>query len=108
VGIIYDLAKDGDLGLQLFKNNQYDIVLTDINVTKLNGDEFAIIVRQYTDEAKRKLPIIALTATIVQDDLDDYIAAGINEVLVKPFKQYELYAVIEKYVYLRFICKHTV
>lgn len=98
VGIIYNVAKDGDLGLQLFKNNQYDIVLTDINVPKLNGDEFAIIVRQYTDEAKRKLPIIALTATIVQDDLDDYIAAGINEVLVKPFKQDELYAVIEKYV----------
>ncbi len=98
VGIIYDVAKDGDLGLQLFKNNQYDIVLTDINVPKLNGDEFAIIVRQYTDEAKRKLPIIALTATIVQDDLDDYIAAGINEVLVKPFKQDELYAVIERYV----------
>jgi signal transduction histidine kinase len=98
VGIIYDVAKDGDIGLQLFKNNQYDIVLTDINVPKLNGDEFAIIVRQYTDEAKRKLPIIALTATIVQDDLDDYIAAGINEVLVKPFKQDELYAVIEKYV----------
>lgn len=98
VGIIYDVAKDGEIGLQLFKNNQYDIVLTDINVPKLNGDEFAIIVRQYTDEAKRKLPIIALTATIVQDDLDDYIAAGINEVLVKPFKQDELYAVIEKYV----------
>lgn len=98
VGIIYDVAKDGDIGLQLFKNNQYDIVLTDINVPKLNGDEFAIIVRQFTDEAKRKLPIIALTATIVQDDLDDYIAAGINEVLVKPFKQDELYAVIEKYV----------
>ena len=98
VGIIYDVAKDGDIGLQLFKNNQYDIVLTDINVPKLNGDEFAIIVRQFTDEAKRKLPIIALTATIVQDDLDDYIAAGINEVLVKPFKQDELYAVIERYV----------
>lgn len=98
VGIVYDIAKDGEIGLQLFKDNNYDIILTDINVPKLTGDEIAIIVRQYTDEAKRHIPIIGLTATIVQDDLDEYITSGINEVLVKPFKQDELYATIEKYL----------
>ncbi|OYW80736.1 MAG: hypothetical protein B7Z27_03275 [Sphingobacteriia bacterium 32-37-4] len=98
VGIIYDIAKDGEIGLQLFKDNQYDIILTDINVPKLTGDEIAILVRQFTDESKRNIPIIGLTATIVQDDLDEYISSGINEVLVKPFKQDELYATIEKYL----------
>lgn len=98
VGIIYDIAKDGEIGLQLFKDNQYDIILTDINVPKLTGDEIAVLVRQFTDESKRNIPIIGLTATIVQDDLDEYISSGINEVLVKPFKQDELYATIEKYL----------
>jgi CheY-like chemotaxis protein len=98
VGIVYDIAKDGEKGLQLFKDNQYDVILTDINVPKLTGDELASIVRQDVDTNKRAIPIVGLTATIVQDDLDDYINAGINEVLVKPFKQDELYAIIEKYV----------
>jgi signal transduction histidine kinase/CheY-like chemotaxis protein len=98
VGIIYDIAKDGEVGLQFFKDNQYDIILTDINVPKLTGDEIAVIVRQDTNETKRTIPIVGLTATIVQDDLDDYINSGINEVLVKPFKQDDLYAIIEKYV----------
>jgi len=98
VGIVYDIAKDGELGFQLFKDNQYDIILTDINVPKLTGDEIAILIRQFTDESKRNIPIIGLTATIVQDDLDEYINSGINEVMVKPFKQDELYATIEKYL----------
>lgn len=98
VGIVYDIAKDGEVGLQLFNDNQYDIILTDINVPKLTGDEIAIIVRQDSNESKRAIPIIGLTATIVQDDLDDYINSGINEVLVKPFKQDDLYTIIEKYV----------
>lgn len=98
VGIVYDIAKDGELGLQLFKDNSYDIILTDINVPKLTGDEIAILVRQFTDVSKRNIPIIGLTATIVQDDLDEYIRSGINEVMVKPFKQDELYATLEKYL----------
>lgn len=98
VGILYDIAKDGELGLQMFKENIYDIILTDINVPKLTGDEIAVFVRQYPDEVKRNMPIVGLTATIVQDDLDDYLAAGINQVLVKPFKQDDLYATLEKYL----------
>lgn len=98
VGIVYDIAKDGELGLQLFRDNSYDIILTDINVPKLTGDEIAILVRQFTDASKRNIPIIGLTATIVQDDLDEYIRSGINEVMVKPFKQDELYATLEKYL----------
>lgn len=98
VGILYDIAKDGELGLQMFKENVYDIILTDINVPKLTGDEIAVFVRQNPDEVKRNMPIIGLTATIVQDDLDDYLAAGINQVLVKPFKQDDLYDTLEKYL----------
>lgn len=98
VGIIYDIAKDGEVGLHLFNSNQYDIILTDINVPKLTGDEIAAIVRQDSNRIKRLIPIVGLTATIVQDDLDDYINSGINEVLVKPFKQDDFYTIIEKYI----------
>lgn len=98
VGIVFDIAKDGDKGLALFEANQYDIILTDINVPKLTGDELAAIIREYPDPIKSTIPILGLTATIVQDDLDAYLKSGINEVMVKPFKQDQLYQLIEKYI----------
>jgi CheY-like chemotaxis protein len=98
VGIVFDIAKNGETGLAFFEANQYDIILTDINVPKLTGDELAIIIREYPDPIKSAIPIVGLTATIVQDDLDAYLKSGINEVMVKPFKQDQLYQLIEKYI----------
>lgn len=98
VGIVFDIAKDGDTGFALFEANPYDIILTDINVPKLTGDELAMIIREYPDPIKSAIPIVGLTATIVQDDLDAYLVSGINEVMVKPFKQDQLYQLIEKYI----------
>lgn len=98
VGIIFDVAKDGEKGLELFETNTYDIILTDINVPKLTGDELAKIIRDHADASKSGVPIIGLTATIVQDDLDAYVLAGINTVMVKPFKQDQLYHTIEQYL----------
>ncbi len=98
LGLIFDVAKDGAEGLEKLKASQYDIVLTDINVPKLTGDQFALEVRKLTDPTKLAIPIIALTATIMRDDIDAYLQSGINDILVKPFRQIELRNMLEKYV----------
>ncbi|MDP1842747.1 MAG: ATP-binding protein [Sediminibacterium sp.] len=95
----FDIAKDGAEGLAKFETNQYDIVLTDINVPKLTGDQLATAVRKMADPNKSAVPIIALTATIMRDDIEAYLHAGINDILVKPFKQAELKSMIEKYIF---------
>lgn len=98
LGLMFDVAKDGADGLEKLKTFQYDIVLTDINVPKLTGDQFALEVRKLTDPTKLAIPIIALTATIMRDDIDAYLQSGINDILVKPFRQMELRNMLEKYV----------
>jgi len=95
----FDIAKDGAEGLSKFETNQYDIVLTDINVPKLTGDQLATKVRKMADPNKSVVPIIALTATIMRDDIEAYLHAGINDILVKPFKQAELKNMIEKHLF---------
>ncbi|MBY0482455.1 MAG: response regulator [Chitinophagaceae bacterium] len=94
----FDLAKDGQAGWDLFNKNQYDIVLTDINVPKMTGDQLATAIRNHPN-GKSAMPVIALTATIVQDDLDAYRKAGISDILVKPFKESELKAMLLKHLY---------
>ena len=94
----FDVAKDGEKGLELFKENKYDIVLTDINVPKLTGDQLAVAIRQDEDEQKAKLPIVALTASIVNDDLDSYLKSGINDILIKPFKENDFTSILQKHL----------
>ncbi len=95
----FDIAKDGEEGVRLFENNYYDIVLTDINVPKLTGDQIAAIIRKNTDIRKNNLPIIALTASIIGDNTEQYYRMGINELLVKPFKEADFKAVLERYLF---------
>jgi signal transduction histidine kinase len=94
----FDLAKDGQTGWELFNNNQYDIVLTDINVPKMTGDQLATAIRNHPN-GKSKMPVIALTATIMEDDLEAYRQAGISDILVKPFKESDLKAMLTKHLY---------
>ena len=94
----YDLAKDGQIGWQMFNDNHYDIILTDINVPKMTGDQLATAIRNHPN-GKASLPVVALTATIMQDDLDAYRKAGITDVLVKPFKETELKSMLQRHLF---------
>ena len=96
--IEFDVAKDGETGLDLYNNGHYDIILTDINVPKMTGDQLAEAIRRSKDPVKCKIPIIALTASIVADDLDSYRLSGINEILIKPFKEAEFNQTLKKYL----------
>ena len=97
-GLDYDVAKDGEEALALFNTNFYDIVLTDINIPKITGDEVASIMRSNDDTEKAHLPIIAMTASVVGDDIESYMRAGVNDVLVKPFKETEFLQMIKKHL----------
>lgn len=96
--IDYDVAKDGETAFDLFNSNKYDIVLTDINVPKLTGDQLAAAIRRSDDNAKSKLPVIALTASVIADDLDAYLKTGINDILIKPFKEADFKTILIKYL----------
>jgi len=96
--IEFDVAKDGEAGLELFNSKDYDIILTDINVPKLTGDQLAAAIRRSEDPVKAALPIIALTASIVADDLDSYLRTGIDDIMIKPFKEADFSAMLKKHL----------
>jgi len=98
VKIQFDTATDGEQGLELFRKNHYDLILTDINIPNIKGDEMTRIIRQDKDEAKSKVPIVALTASILISETELYLEAGINQVLIKPFTEPEFKEIIEKYL----------
>ncbi|MCW8825599.1 MAG: response regulator [Gammaproteobacteria bacterium] len=70
--------------LDLFKEQKFDLVITDWDMPVMSGIEFVIKIRSQFD--KQALPIIMLTANIQADMVKMAIAEGVNDFLAKPFQ----------------------
>ncbi len=88
--INHDVAYNGLDALELFKKNNYDVILTDIQMPDMNGLELTGEIRKFPDNFKSRTPIMALTANVMKEDRDIYLNAGMNDVVLKPFLEKNL------------------
>jgi len=77
-----DIANHGGEAIELAKENSYDIILMDIHMPGIGGEEATIEIRKFD----KTTPIVALTAISLDDSLESFYAAGCNDVVTKPFK----------------------
>lgn len=89
-GIDFDTADSGITALELIGKNKYDMVLTDIQMPEMDGMELAKHIRGLDNADKAKVPIIAITGQVNSESHDAYLSAGINDYIIKPFKEVEL------------------
>ncbi|MES2062947.1 MAG: response regulator [Bacteroidota bacterium] len=89
-GISFDVANNGREALQLFEDNRYDIVLTDIEMPEMGGIELTQVIRSNGEQSKGDVPVLALTANVLKEDRDKYYSVGINGVILKPFSEQNL------------------
>ncbi|WP_170172669.1 PAS domain-containing hybrid sensor histidine kinase/response regulator [Hymenobacter rigui] len=85
-----DEAPDGVVALELFEKNRYDVILMDIQLPGMSGIDITRHIRQHADATRAGVPILALTANAYQSDTQQYLAAGMNDCLAKPFDEAEL------------------
>ena len=88
-GVKYDVAENGELGLYKVKQNNYDIILMDLSMPKMNGYEATKKIRSFKN-AKACVPILAMTANAFKEDIDKCFEVGMNDHISKPFKSKEL------------------
>ena len=84
-----DIAENGLVGLEKYREHGYDLVLMDIQMPVMDGIESATKIRELSE-----VPIIALTANATSQEEKRCKNAGINDYLTKPFKPEELHAKI--------------
>ncbi len=90
-GLTVDLAENGLQAFEMFKINVYDLVLMDIQMPLLDGYHTAKRIRE---ELNSKVPIIAMTAHIMPNEKEKCLSYGMNDYLSKPFRETELYNII--------------
>ena len=91
IGYDTEIAFDGIMGLKLFQQSNFQIIILDINLPLLNGFELCKEIRM----ADSRIPIIMLTALSGTDNKIMGFDSGADDYLVKPFEFRELIARIK-------------
>ncbi|MGS2719837.1 ATP-binding protein [Paraglaciecola aestuariivivens] len=93
-GVQVDLAENGELGIQKVLSGAYDLVLMDIQMPIMDGKQALQSLRQLGIN----LPIYALTANVMSDDIKIYDSLGFNGTLSKPIELPLLYKILNKHL----------
>jgi len=93
-GALVEVATNGVEALERLDATRHQLVLMDLHMPVMDGYEATVQLRKRGET----LPIIALTASMPKEVESDAFAAGLNDVIVKPFNPDELYRVILQHV----------
>ena len=88
------IANNGVEALELLKNKDFDIILMDLQMPKMDGYETTTIIR---NELHLTIPIIALTANSLIYEKERCMNMGMNDYLSKPFSKKDLFELLNKY-----------
>ncbi len=88
------LAKNGDVAVEMFAADDYDIVLMDIQMPVMDGVEATMIIR--TQHPDSHIPIVAMTAAALPADRARCLDAGMNDFIAKPIMVDTLFEVVER------------
>ncbi|MDX1519306.1 MAG: response regulator, partial [Gammaproteobacteria bacterium] len=92
-------AENGQLAVDLFRENDFDLVFMDVQMPVMDGHEATRQIRSFEAEKNNhRTPIIALTAHAIKEEIDKCIAAGCDTHIGKPVKKATLLQTIEKYI----------
>ncbi len=92
------VSQDSSVGIEMYENNLYDIVLCDLAMPKLNGWQVAKFIKEYDAVRKRtKTPVVLITGYELDADNIDYEKEGVDFILNKPIEFDKLHKIISNY-----------
>lgn len=96
-GCSVDSAMNAQTAVEYYMQYSYDLILMDICLPDNSGIGVAQIIRQQETKGER-VPIIAITAHGDEQDKKRFLAAGMDEVLIKPIRLEEIMSLLERWV----------
>lgn len=95
LGYRVDLVSNGREAVEAVHRMPYDLVLMDCHMPEMDGFTATRLLRA---QLRSRLPIIALTASAMQEDRDRCLQCGMDDVLTKPVREQELESVLKKWL----------
>ena len=95
LGLSVTVVQNGKEAVDKYKENNYDLVLMDINMPIMDGITALKHIREYELQTHKYTPIVALTANSLKGDKEEYINSGMDYYLSKPIQNDELVNILE-------------
>ena len=98
LGYAAKVATDGLEALAAMDDNRFGLLLTDCHMPNMDGFTLARTVRGSDNETRRRMPIVAVTASAMREDEILCREAGMDDVLTKPLEMAKLKTTLEAYL----------
>lgn len=99
-GYALDIAENGRLAYEMYTSGTYDLVLMDIQMPVMDGLTATTMIRRWEQESQRaSVPIIALSAHALGQEVQQSLAAGCSAHITKPVRKAVLLAEIHKWLH---------
>ena len=85
-GAQVDVAGNGKIALDMTEKNNYDLMILDIQMPVMNGYETAEHIRKKFSHPKNNIPILAMTANVMKEEIEKCYTCGMNGYISKPFE----------------------
>jgi signal transduction histidine kinase/ActR/RegA family two-component response regulator len=92
-----DVAHNGKMAIDKYSRNHYDLILMDLHMPEMDGREATYKIKLMEKEGEKPVPIIALTADVMLENINELYELGISDYVSKPFNAPELKQKIEKF-----------
>ena len=92
----YRIAENGYEAIEILQQENFDLILLDMQMPGMNGDEVLTKIRGEMPEPLRSIPVICVSATVNTNTIEALQKAGANGYLTKPYKEIELADIIRK------------
>ena len=95
-----DCAENGRLALQMFADNpdRYDIIFMDLQMPEMDGLTATRLIRALDLDKAKRIPIVAMTANVFQEDINKCLEAGMNDHIGKPLDLTVITEKLEQYL----------
>lgn len=91
-------AYSGTEAISTLDETAIDLILLDLQMPDMSGFQVSKIIREREKFAGRRIPIIAMTAYMLNDDYNECLINGIDDCLIKPFNSIEISDIIQKWI----------
>lgn len=100
------IVDDGKKAVDLYDQNNYDVILMDIQMPVMDGYQATAYIREKEKLTGDHIPIIGITAFAMESDRQRCFRIGMDDYLSKPFNRDDFYDVIEKHLNLSETTSH--
>ncbi|MFC1857021.1 transporter substrate-binding domain-containing protein [Thermodesulfobacteriota bacterium] len=97
-GFVVEIANDGQEAVTMVEESEYDIVLMDINMPVMDGLEATRRIRDLEGSSQSPLPIVAMTASAMTQDIELTQKVGMNDHVAKPIDVKQLFSTLVKWI----------